>query len=88
MAWMVLTALAAVFCAIAVAAPGLAVALMICALPAWAITAVKASRRRRRDEPMSGVEQAFWIAGLTILIPTVVIVALVVALFTFCALAR
>ncbi len=86
-AWMILTALA-VFCGISLKAPGLAVALMICAVPAWALTEFKAARRRRQDEPMSGVERALWIVALTILIPIVVLIALIVALFTFCMFAR
>ncbi|MGP0067244.1 MAG: hypothetical protein ACLQGP_27075 [Isosphaeraceae bacterium] len=82
--WMVLIALIAVFAGIFRAAPGLAIALLVCFLPAWAITSVKAGRRRRRAEPMSGMERALWIIGLTILIPIVVITALGIALFAFC----
>ena len=58
--------------------------MLVCALPAWAITEMKARRRRRRGESMSGVEKALWIVGLTIVIPIVLIVALGIALFTFC----
>jgi hypothetical protein len=82
--WMVLIALIAVFAGIFRTAPGLAIALLVCGLPAWAITEVKAARRRRRDEPMSGMERALWIVALTVLIPTVVIAALGIALFAFC----
>ena len=83
---MVLIALAAVIAGLARPAPGLAIALFVCVLPAWAVTDIKAARRRRRNRPMSGLERALWIAGLTILIPTVVVTALGVALFTFCML--
>jgi hypothetical protein len=86
MGWMVLIALAAVIAGMARTAPGLAIALLFCVLPAWGFTEIKAARRRRRDNPMSGLERVFWIVGLTILIPIVVITALVIALFTFCML--
>jgi len=83
--WMVLIAIIAVFAWIFRTVPGLAIGLLVCALPAWAITAVKAGRRRRRDQPMSGTEKVLWIVGLTILIPIVVITALGIALFVFCS---
>ena len=81
---MLLIALIAVFLVVFIAAPPLAIALLVCALPAWAITEMKARRRRRRGESMSGIEKALWIVILTIGIPIVLIVALGIALFTFC----
>jgi hypothetical protein len=84
--WMVLIALVAVFAGIFRAAPGLAIALLVCILPAWAITEVGAARRRRRDDPMSRMERALWIVALTIMIPIVVITALGIALFAYCTL--
>ncbi len=82
--WMVLIALIAVLAGLFREAPGLAIALLVCVLPAWAITEVKAARRRRRAKPMSGMERALWIVALTILIPILVITALGIALFAFC----
>ncbi len=82
---MILIALIAVFLVIFIAAPPLAIALLVCALPAWAIVEMKARRRRRRGDSMSGIERALWIVGLTIGIPIVLAVALAIALFTFCA---
>src|SRR5947207_13447675 len=67
--WMVLIALIAVVAGVFRLAPGLGIALLIFALPAWAITEVKARRRHRRNLPMSGMEKTLWIIGLTILIP-------------------
>jgi hypothetical protein len=81
---MLLIALIAVFLVVFIAAPPLAIALSVCALPAWAITEAKARNRRRRGEPMSGLEKAMRIVGLTIAIPVVLIVGLGLALFTFC----
>lgn len=88
MGCMVLIALAGVIAGMARTAPGLALTLFVCVLLAWGVTEIKAARRRHRDEPMSWLEQALWIVGLTILIPIVLIVALLVALFTFCMMAR
>lgn len=82
--WMVLIAVIAVFAAIFRMAPGLAIALLVCVLPAWAITAMNAARRRRRGEPMSGAEKVQLIVVLTILIPIVVYPALGIALFAIC----
>ena len=66
---MVSIALIAVFAWIFRAAPGVAIALVVWVLPPWAITAVQADRRRRRAEPMCGLERAVWIVVLTILLP-------------------
>ncbi len=82
---MLLIALIAVFLVVFMAAPPLAIALLVFAVPAWAITEVKARRRRRRGESMSGLERALSIVILTIGIPIVLGVALAIALFTFCA---
>ncbi len=82
---MVLIAMVAVFSGLFLAAPGLAVALLVCALPAWGITEAQAYRRRRRGESMSGAEKALRIIGLTILIPVLLIVALAAALFVICS---
>ena len=78
---MILIALIAVFAGIIRAAPGLTIALLVCVLPAWAITAVMAARRRRRAEPMSGVEKMLCIVFMALLMP-IVIPALVIALYT------
>jgi hypothetical protein len=85
--WMFLIALIAVFAAIFRTAPGVAIALLLCILPAWAITALNAARRRRRGVPMPRAEKVLLFAALTILIPIVVIavlVALGIALYAFC----
>jgi hypothetical protein len=85
--WMVLIAMIAVGLAVFQLAPGLGIIWLFFVGPAWAITEVKARRRIYRSlTPMSGIEKALWIMGLTILIPVTVIVALVVALATFCAI--
>lgn len=65
-------------------APGLAVVLVISVAPALAITELKARKRYRRGEPMSIGERVLRVVVLTILIPILVIVALAIALFTFC----
>jgi len=82
---MVLIAIIAVAAGVIRLAPGLGIVLLISALPAWAIAEVRARRRRHRNQPMSGPEKALWIIGLTILIPVLLIVALVIALFLLCA---
>ena len=82
---MLVIAMSAVFLVVFMAAPPLAIALVVFALPAWAIVEVKASRRRRQGESMSGIEKTLWIVGLTIALPVALVVALAIALFTFCA---
>jgi hypothetical protein len=82
---MILIALIALFLVVFMAFPVLAIALLICAFPAWAMTEMAASRRHRRGGSMSGLEKALRIAGLTIAIPVVLITALGIALFTLCA---
>jgi hypothetical protein len=81
---MILIALIAIFLVVFIAFPPLAIALLVFSLPAWAITEQKARKRRRRGESMSGIEKALWIAVLTIGLPIMVVVALGIALFTFC----
>ncbi len=84
--WMILIAVIGVAMGLFREAPGLAFVLLISVVPALAVTEVKAYRRRRRGEPMSGLERSCWFVGLTILIPILAVVALVVALFTYCLL--
>jgi hypothetical protein len=86
--WMVLIAVIGVAVGIYREAPGLATVLLASVVPALVVTEVKASRRRRRGEPMSGWERVAWILALTILIPILLIVALFAALFTYCLMAR
>jgi hypothetical protein len=86
--WMVVIAVIAVELGLSVTAPGLAVVLLVSVVPALAVTELKAYRRRRRGEPMSTGERVAWIFGLTILIPILLFVALVVALFMYCSFTR
>jgi hypothetical protein len=65
--------------------PGLAIALLVSVIPAVAITGLKARKRQRRGEPMSGCEGVAWVVGFMFLIPIVVAVAVALALFTFCS---
>jgi small-conductance mechanosensitive channel len=81
---MVLIAMIGVAVGIIREAPGLAIVLLATVVPALVVTEVKASRRRRRGEPMSGWERVAWILALTILIPILLIVALFAAFFTYC----
>jgi hypothetical protein len=83
--WMVLIAVIGVAIGFFREAPGLTIILMISVVPALFFTELKARKRQSRGEPMSGWERAFWLLGLTILIPILTVVALVVALFTYCA---
>jgi hypothetical protein len=66
-------------------APGVAVFLLVSVAPALAITELKARGRYRRGDPMPAWERIARIIALTILIPILVIVALAIALFTFCS---
>jgi hypothetical protein len=84
--WMVLIAMVAVVTGVFRSAPGLSLVVLISVLPALIVTEIRASRRRRRNLPMSGMEKALWIMGLTILIPVLLMIALVIALFTYCML--
>jgi hypothetical protein len=82
---MIVIALTAVVFGVFRDAPGLAIAFLFFALLAWGMTELKASRRRRRGAPMSGLEKAIWIAGLLILMPVLLMAALVAALFVICS---
>ena len=84
--WMILIAVIGVAIGLVREVPGLGFLLLISVVPALVVTEVKARRRRRRGEPMSGWERTFWLVGLTILIPILAVVALFVALFTYCLL--
>jgi hypothetical protein len=66
-------------------APGLTVFLLISVAPALAITELKARGRYRRGDPMSIGERILRVVVLMILIPILVVLALVVALFAYCA---
>jgi hypothetical protein len=83
--WMVLIALVAVVAGLVRSAPGLGVVLLVCVLPAMIITEIRASRLRRQNLSMSAMEKVLWILGLTILIPVLLVVAAVTALFIYCA---
>ena len=65
-------------------APGVAVLLLVSVVPALAITELKARGRYRSGDPMSIGERLLRVFLLTILIPILVIVALAIALFTYC----
>lgn len=67
-------------------APGLGLLLLVSVVPALAVTEVKARRRYRIGEPMSVGERILRVVVLTIVIPILVIVALVIALFSYCVL--
>jgi hypothetical protein len=67
-------------------APGLSIALLVSILPALVVTEIRASRRRHHGLPMSGIEKIVWVVALTVLIPVLLVVALAIALFAFCAL--
>jgi hypothetical protein len=67
-------------------APGLAMLLMIYVAPPLIVTELKAHRRWRRSEPMSGLERAAWFLSLTVLIPIGTILALVLALALYCSI--
>jgi ribosomal protein L40E len=83
--WMILIAVIGVAAGLLREAPGLAVVLLVIVGPALATTEVKASRRRRRGEPMSSWEWTLWVLGLMFLIPIVLIVAVAIALFLYCS---
>ena len=83
---MILIALVAVLLGVWQVAPGLAAMLLFFALPAWGLTEVKAYRRRRGGGgSMSGVEKIVWIVSLTFLIPIVLILSLLAAVFVICS---
>jgi hypothetical protein len=82
--WMIVIAVIGVAAGLFREAPGLAIVLLVSVAPALAITELTARRRLQRGEPMSIAERVARVLGLTILIPFLVIVALAVALFTFC----
>ncbi len=67
-------------------APGLSVLLFISIVPALLITEWKARRRRRRGETMSATERVVWIIALTIVMPILIGVAVVAAMFAYCTL--
>jgi MFS family permease len=77
---MVLTAVIAVLIGLFVVAPGLAIVLLVGALPAVAVTETKANHRRQRGEAMSGIERFLWIVGLMIAIPFALIAAIMAPL--------
>jgi hypothetical protein len=80
---MLVIAAIAVALAIVVLVPPMAIALLISALPAYFITEIKAIKRRLRGDPMSAWVYAVTLVGFTILIPTVLAVALI-ALIIVC----
>ena len=82
--WMIAIAVIGVAIGLFREAPGVAVLLLVSVVPALAITELKARGRLRRGDPMSAWERFARILALTILIPILVIVALTIALFTFC----
>jgi hypothetical protein len=84
---MIFIALVAVILGLWQTAPGLSIVLFF-ALPAWGLTELKAYRRRRRGEEMSGAQKLVWIICLTVLLPIVLITALVAALFVICSSAN
>ena len=83
--WMILIAVIGVAVGIFREAPGLAILLLISVVPALIITEIKAYRRRRRGEPMSGLDRLLWVLLLSILVPFLLIIALAVALFMYCS---
>jgi hypothetical protein len=83
---MILIALIAVFAGVYRVAPGVVIVLLVCPALAWAITGLSA-RRRRRDEPMCGMERAVWTIVLTVLIPigaTVMFLFMILVMILFC----
>lgn len=66
-------------------APGLAVFLLVSVGPALVLTTAKARRRSREGDPMPLWERVARILALSVLIPVLVIVALMIALFAFCS---
>jgi hypothetical protein len=64
-------------------APELAMLLMIYVAPPLIVTELMAYRRRRRGEPMTGLERTAWFLSLTVLIPigTILAGALALALY-------
>ncbi len=77
-------ALAVVEVGVARLAPGLGVVLLVLLVPAWAITEWKA---RHRVEPMPVLHKFGLMAGLTIVIPLLLVVSLLIPLFAICAAA-
>jgi len=84
--WMALIAVIGVAAAIFRDAPGLAVLLFVSVVPALIVTEVKARSRRRRGEPMSVSERVAWVIGLAIVIPILLWIALIAAVFAYCTL--
>jgi hypothetical protein len=81
--WMVLIAGIGVALGIVVAAPPVAIGLVLSSVPALAITEFKAYRRRRRGESVSGWQRLIWFVEFTILIP-ILLAALGIALILLC----
>jgi hypothetical protein len=93
--WMVLIAIIAVtfysepgLVLSILSSPGMGILLLILSVVlAVIITEIRASRRRRQGLPMSGFDAVASIVLLTILIPSLVMVAFVIALFLICTVA-
>lgn len=82
--WMVGIALLAGGIALFREAPGLGLFLIVLIVPAMAFTEAKARERARRGDPMPMFERVARVAALMFIIPVVVVLALAIALFTFC----
>jgi ribosomal protein L40E len=80
-ALLILLALAVVEIGLLRLAPGLALAFLILLVPAWAITEWRA---RRRKEPMSAHHKFARIVVTTVLMPILLVLSLLIAVFAIC----
>jgi hypothetical protein len=82
---MVVIAVIAVGIGIFRESPGWAVFLLLSAAPALFVTELKAVRRRRRGDPMSIVDRIGLVILLMIVMPILIVLAGVTAIFIICS---